>query len=171
MVDLPSRHYWAEKSRVMEVEKKEREREREPRMSGPIVFPPHSGLTTGWVCSDIIPPQIPPTPPLLIFRLTKSISSKSSFIMCGYSLNSFFFFSSLLALLHLFGATCSLASARTRLCTFSPPKPLPTSLLHPHLFSQGRFVRQDIRIYKSQLAPSYTPKTSFQVTQCSVCCV
>lgn len=143
----------------MKSERTRKERERERRMSGPIVFPPHSELTTGRAYSAVTPPLSSPIP-LLFLPLPSPKKKKSfsepSFIIDGSSLNFPPFFL-------IIGFTSSVQS-RTVAGILSLPSVhlrslqtpfTPTSLLlHPHFFS---FVRHHIRIYKSQLTAAHSP--------------
>lgn len=73
----PSPHYLAEKWRV-------REEERERRMSGPIVFPPHSALTTG---RGVFSCCTSSSPSSFSLAASKNSLSESSFIIYSSSLN------------------------------------------------------------------------------------
>lgn len=132
-------------------------------MSGPIVFPPHSELTTGWGVFSCCTSSSLSLPSSFSLSVSKTYFSESSFITYGSSRKICPFFSH-----YRFHFLCSKPYGRWHplapLCAPSfPPNPLatPPPPLHPHSFS---FVRHHIRIYKSQPTTAHSPKTFIQVT-------
>lgn len=150
-------------------ERKRKDGERERRMSGPIVFPPHSELTTGRVHSAV-------KPPLSSLSLSPTSYYQSFFLICGLSLIFRLFpphycssFSFLCSKLNAYGRWHPLAP----LCAPSFSLSLQTQYTPPHppfLFTGlATFVRHHVRIYKSQLSTARPSETFLRVTpSCSV---